>query len=914
MSYEITLDKLLENRDAELYGRLLKIRKISKPLLSYTQGKFPYYTPHDFSHSESVEENLNWLVPDQLKDEMNKYELFFIMVAAWLHDWGMIGESDEDSEEIREAHHSRTEKYFETMYDKLYLSDHEARIIGRICKGHRKVDLNTPEYDDVVFGQNFKIRKRFLSALLRIADECDITHNRTPEVIYYSINPSEQSEIEFKKHLSIAGIGQLEEKHKIYISAIAKDPKGARTLREVAQKIQCELDIVKGILAQSGMMLDLVELRLETRGFIDKPISFEVDKTKIVKLLIGDHLYSHQDVAIRELIQNSIDSCKLRMSLESDFPCKIVLKRVGDNTITIEDNGLGMDYYEAKNFLSNIGSSFYKSQLFQEHFGENAYCPISQFGIGVLSSFLICNKATIETLKDGNEPCRFSVDSVNEEWKYEKGSLTNSGTKITLELNEEGKNIKIGDSLNRYFLCPEIPIEYVGQDGESRKFENIWAAAQIYERFIIDREERTDRQFKEILNETCLDYDFMVTTDSEWMTHQLVLFNHGIYVGKFVIDGMSNEFGIFVNLKKNLVDLHISRENVKKNEKWLTFIYLLCETIFQSLKKKFNNNNEKIISIISRMTEDRLLVEVDSEADLLEKIPFLKCFLSHAPFPVLTNGKIEFVKVSHALSGQDVSIYNCCSSSFSDELDVVSKLSDVTSLLINPYKLLGIKKRTEQFKTKNTLKYILDERKITYTEIDLLKMLISIANESDINYPELIPENIRFATFGKNIRPLVVIYKQPVVEKHDHALGEAYWGNILLWKKLLGKERLEGFLKSINAFHDDRYERLNIIEEPLVYIDSSDTFISSVLDKRANGEFDIEISRKVYRYLKYLSYLPLAIYDMSSCIIFLEVIDELEAEICACLKLAQLPPSFERIEPKLILQYYDKYGVGYIEQ
>jgi hypothetical protein len=42
MSYEISLFKLVENRDASLYGRLIDIRKKAEPLLSYTQGKFPY--------------------------------------------------------------------------------------------------------------------------------------------------------------------------------------------------------------------------------------------------------------------------------------------------------------------------------------------------------------------------------------------------------------------------------------------------------------------------------------------------------------------------------------------------------------------------------------------------------------------------------------------------------------------------------------------------------------------------------------------------------------------------------------------------------------------------------------------------------------------------------------------------------
>jgi len=276
MSYAVSLMSLLSNDTPELHGRLLALRKKAESLLSYTHCPFPFYTPHDFTHSTTVEENLNWLIPDDLKTKMNAHEMFLLIIAAWLHDWGMVSDNGDAPEVIRETHHLRTEVNFERMHGTLDLSEHEAKLAGRISKGHRKVDLRANEYDDALLGQNIRIRMRFLSALLRIADECDITHNRTPEVIYYSINPQGQSESEFKKHLSIAGVGQLDERHKIYINATARDPKGARTLREVAHKLQSELDEVKGILAQEGITLDHVDLRLETHGFIDKPISFEI--------------------------------------------------------------------------------------------------------------------------------------------------------------------------------------------------------------------------------------------------------------------------------------------------------------------------------------------------------------------------------------------------------------------------------------------------------------------------------------------------------------------------------------------------------------------------------------------------------------------------------------------------------------
>ncbi|MFQ5821430.1 MAG: hypothetical protein ACE5I5_15710 [Candidatus Heimdallarchaeota archaeon] len=199
MSYEKSLRRILEDRDPQLYSQLMKIEKSAKSLLSYTHGKFPYYTPHDFSHSLNVEENLNWLIPDPIKEQMNFHEIFFLLIAAWMHDWGLVGEPGEDPETIRENHHIRTERNFEEKYNKFGLSEHEGRIVGRICRGHRKEDLRLKDFEDYVLGSNVRIRRRFLAAILRIADECDITHNRTPEVIYHSLNPTDKAEEEFKK-------------------------------------------------------------------------------------------------------------------------------------------------------------------------------------------------------------------------------------------------------------------------------------------------------------------------------------------------------------------------------------------------------------------------------------------------------------------------------------------------------------------------------------------------------------------------------------------------------------------------------------------------------------------------------------------------------------------------------------------
>ncbi len=916
MSYEISLLKMVGNRDASLYGRLIEIRKKAEPLLSYTQGKFPYYTPHDFSHSLAVEENLNWLIPDNVKQKMHTLEIFFLIVSAWLHDWGMVGKPEEDAESIRETHHIRTEKNFEDLYEKLYLSEHEARIIGRICKGHRKVDLRSHDYDDIVFGPSAKIRRSFLAALLRIADECDITHNRTPEVIYYSIHPKEEAEGEFRKHLSIGGIGQLSEMHKIYISAIARDPKGARTLREVAQKIQSELDEVKAILADNEVPLDIVELRLETRGFIDKPISFEIDRNRIVQLLIGDHLYANQDVAIRELVQNSLDSCRLRQTLEPGNSFKISLHKRTDGTLLIEDNGLGMDFIDAKQFLSTIGSSFRNSESFRERFSGIDYSPIAQYGIGVLSCFLICDQLTIETRKEGQEPCRFSVESLGQDWRYEKGSLLTPGTRITLKLNEYGKRINLKQSLERYFFCPELPIEYREADGGVELLHSQWTGDEAIKRFYPNTYDE-EVYFKEIMRINTNKFDVIMGIGNKSSLKQMILFNHGIHVGEYYIPYLDYSYCLCVNMRSDFVDLLLSREGIKDNERSRAFVYLIFDHIFRDLETRYCDDVIRLIRILSSMMQHRSIIEIESDSTEAES-PFLKAFLEHAPFLMLTDKEIRNVRLSHVMDSGSILLYNCCSGSLSDELDLISLLSGKSSLFINPYRFpfVRIEHDPDALDRGSILSFLLQRTGMLQKEITLRDLLLQNSSIITSELAPLLPENVRLAKFPEGVKPLVVISEGAVIGTHSHSLGSSYWGNILLWKQLLPQERLDNYLACLSDLYGARFEELKLIQEPLVYVDQSDSFVGLLLSAKDREAINTTTSQKIWRYLKYLSYLPLVFNDLESCIIFLEVIEQLERELSELLGIERPQSLFERMKPnsKVFLDYFKSFGPKYDEQ
>jgi hypothetical protein len=200
-----------------------------------------------------------------------------------------------------------------------------------------------------------------------------------------------------------------------------------------------------------------------------------------------------------------------------------------------------------------------------------------------------------------------------------------------------------------------------------------------------------------------------------------------------------------------------------------------------------------------------------------------------------------------------------------------------------------------------------------YKDLDLRTILINNCVILDEQYPELLPKNVRLAKFNKNVKPLIVVYKNPIVnEKHPY-LGKAYWGNILLWRTLLDSKRREGYLGAIRRYSDGRYESLDILAEPVVLVDASDDFVKAILKIREHKEIDKDISDNIYRYFKYLSYLPLTIHDMASCIIFTEVLDKLEEDISKSLQMQRPEEIFKRMKPdsQLYLEYFQTFGIKY---
>jgi len=149
-SYGRTLRQELERRCPELAGRLPKIYEKAEKILVFTQSKFPHFTPHGLSHGKIVEENLNWLIPDHVKRKMDCWEIFFLIIAAWMHDWGMVAEEGEDQEKVREEHHIRQRSRRRP--------DRRSGLLRRRClRQHHLPDLQRPGHHPEHYLQGHRV-------------------------------------------------------------------------------------------------------------------------------------------------------------------------------------------------------------------------------------------------------------------------------------------------------------------------------------------------------------------------------------------------------------------------------------------------------------------------------------------------------------------------------------------------------------------------------------------------------------------------------------------------------------------------------------------------------------------------------------------------------------------------------------
>ncbi|PNP98366.1 molecular chaperone HtpG [Moraxella sp. RCAD0137] len=175
---------------------------------------------------------------------------------------------------------------------------------------------------------------------------------------------------------------------------------------------------------------------------------FEAEVAELLHL-VTHSLYSNADIFVRELVSNASDACdKLRFLATSDDSLyendgELAIKIDIDQdakTITISDNGIGMNQADAIEHLGTIAKSGTKA--FLEKLSDSDKKDgnlIGQFGVGFYSGFIVADKITVESRKAGeaaDQGVRWVSDGTGS-FTTETITKDSRGTSITLHLKDE---------------------------------------------------------------------------------------------------------------------------------------------------------------------------------------------------------------------------------------------------------------------------------------------------------------------------------------------------------------------------------------------------------------------------------------------------------------------------------------------
>jgi hypothetical protein len=140
----------------------------------------------------------------------------------------------------------------------------------------------------------------------------------------------------------------------------------------------------------------------------DWPPRLTVEIEPVLRLFTGENFYSSADAALREAVLNAIDAIGRRRLTEPALKQKIeVTFDRAKMTITVNDNGDGMDRQDVANLFTKVGAT--AAQIARG--GAASYRAVGEFGIGALSYFLVSDEYHLQTTKLGSDPCALKFNS-----------------------------------------------------------------------------------------------------------------------------------------------------------------------------------------------------------------------------------------------------------------------------------------------------------------------------------------------------------------------------------------------------------------------------------------------------------------------------------------------------------------------
>jgi len=290
----------------------------------------------------------------------------------------------------------------------------------------------------------------------------------------------------------------------------------------------------------------------------EEKLEFKAEVGKVLDIVVNS-LYSNADIFLRELISNASDACdKLRymgvmhpemLKEGGEFQIKVAIDKPA-KTITVSDNGIGMNKEDLINNLGTIaksGSLDFLNNLTGDKKKDSKL--IGQFGVGFYSAFMVADKVEVRSKKAGEEQGWLWTSNGKGAFTVAEEKDLPRGTSITLFLKKENQDyadpIKLRQIIRQYSDHISFPI-MMDKDG---KPEAVNTASALWTR---NKSEVTKDQYKEFYRH--ISHAF----DEPWLTLHYKAEGAIEYTGLLFIPEKA-PFDLFQLDRKPLVKLYTNR-------------------------------------------------------------------------------------------------------------------------------------------------------------------------------------------------------------------------------------------------------------------------------------------------------------------------------------------------------------------
>jgi molecular chaperone HtpG len=245
---------------------------------------------------------------------------------------------------------------------------------------------------------------------------------------------------------------------------------------------------------------------------------FQAEVSELLHLMVHS-VYSETDIFLRELVSNASDACdKLRYEAiaspallgEGDALRIRIIPNKTAGTLTIADNGIGMERQELIDHLGTIARSGTKAFVSKLKEAKDGLGLIGQFGVGFYSAFMVADKIVVVSRRAGESDVWSWTSSGGSGFEIARASDEDAarvtrGTEIVLHLKDDAKKYLEAYEIERvvgaYSDNILFPIELVPEEGEPRQINS---ASALWQR---SKSELTPEDYKKAYQQIASAFD-----------------------------------------------------------------------------------------------------------------------------------------------------------------------------------------------------------------------------------------------------------------------------------------------------------------------------------------------------------------------------------------------------------------------